>query len=107
MNTSPALAFLRRHLARTLVLATCVLPLPLAAQWSGLPGTNNAITTDTDRPYEPAARLPPLLAAARGIDSAAVAAAALARGRQGPEIGAAVHAARTEAVAGRLAAAPG
>ncbi len=57
-----------------------------------------------DRPYEPAARLPPLLAAARGIDSATVAAAALAQGRQGPEIGAAVHAARTTAVAARLAA---
>ena len=57
-----------------------------------------------DRPYAPAARLPPLLAAARGIDSAAVAAAALARGQQGPAIGAAVHAARTEAVAARLAA---
>jgi tRNA nucleotidyltransferase (CCA-adding enzyme) len=57
-----------------------------------------------DRPYAPAARLPPLLAAARGIDSAAVAAAALARGHQGPAIGAAVHAARTEAVAARLAA---
>ncbi len=57
-----------------------------------------------DRPYDPATRLPPLLAAARGIDSAAVAAAALARGQQGPEIGAAVHAARAEAVAARLAA---
>jgi tRNA nucleotidyltransferase (CCA-adding enzyme) len=57
------------------------------------------------RPYEPAARLPPLLAAARGVDTAAVAAAALAQGRQGPDIGAAVHAARTEAVAARLAAA--
>ncbi len=56
-----------------------------------------------DRPYEPAVRLPALLAAARGIDTASVAAAALAQGRQGPDIGAAVHAARTEAVAARLA----
>ncbi len=56
------------------------------------------------RPYAPAARLPPLLAAARGVDTAAVAAAALARGHQGPEIGAAVHAARTEAVAVSLSA---
>jgi tRNA nucleotidyltransferase (CCA-adding enzyme) len=55
-------------------------------------------------PYGPATRLPALLAAARGIDSAAVAATALARGRQGPEIGAAVHAARAEAVAAQLAA---
>ncbi|MDO9073172.1 MAG: multifunctional CCA addition/repair protein [Rubrivivax sp.] len=57
-----------------------------------------------DRPYEPAARLPALLAAARAIDTAAVAAAALARGQQGPDIGLAVHAARTAAVATRLAA---
>ena len=57
-----------------------------------------------DRPYEPARRLPALLQAARGIDTAAVAAEAAARGRQGPEIGAAVHAARTAAVAAALAA---
>lgn len=57
-----------------------------------------------DRPYEPATRLPPLLAAARGIDTASVAAVAAARGRQGPEIGAAVHAARVEAVQKQLAA---
>ncbi len=57
-----------------------------------------------DRPYLPAARLPPLLAAARGVDTAAVAAAAAARGRQGPEIGAAVHAARVSAVETALTA---
>ena len=57
------------------------------------------------RPYAPALRLPTLLDAARGIDSATVATAAMARGRQGPEIGAAVHTARAEAVAARLAVA--
>lgn len=57
-----------------------------------------------DRPYEPATRLPPLLAAARGIATAAVAEAAASRGRQGPEIGAAVRAARVEAVQKQLAA---
>ena len=51
-----------------------------------------------DVPYQPAARLPPLLAAARAVDSAAVAAEAAARHRTGPEIGAAVAAARAAAV---------
>lgn len=59
-----------------------------------------------ERPYEPASRLPPLLAAARGIDTASVAEAAAARGKQGPEIGAAVRAARVEAVQKQLAAHP-
>jgi len=58
-----------------------------------------------DRRYEPEHRLPPLLAAARGIDTAAVAAEAAARGKQGPEIGAAVRRARAAAVAKALAAA--
>lgn len=53
--------------------------------------------------YEPARRLPPLLQAARSVDTAAVAARALQRGRQGPEIGAAVHKARVAAVQGFLA----
>ncbi len=55
-----------------------------------------------DRPYEPLSRLPPLLDAARGIDTAAVAALAAERGRTGPEIGAAVRAARTAAVQSAL-----
>jgi tRNA nucleotidyltransferase (CCA-adding enzyme) len=53
-------------------------------------------------PYEPATRLPRLLRAALEIDTAAIAAAAAERGRRGPEIGAAVNAARTEAVARAL-----
>jgi tRNA nucleotidyltransferase (CCA-adding enzyme) len=56
-----------------------------------------------DRPYEPAARLPPLLQAALNINSAQVAADATARGRRGPEIGDAVRQARIHAVASALA----
>jgi tRNA nucleotidyltransferase (CCA-adding enzyme) len=56
-----------------------------------------------DRPYEPATRLPPLLQAALGIDSAHIAGDAAARGRQGPEIGDAVRTARIHAVAAALA----
>jgi tRNA nucleotidyltransferase (CCA-adding enzyme) len=52
-----------------------------------------------DRPYEPAQRLPPLLAAALAIDTATAAAAAMAQGKRGPDIGAAVTAARIQAVA--------
>ena len=59
-----------------------------------------------ERPYAPTVRLPPLLDAALHIDSAAVAAAAALRGLRGPDIGAAVRAARIEAVAGALAAQP-
>jgi tRNA nucleotidyltransferase (CCA-adding enzyme) len=55
-----------------------------------------------DRPYEPATRLPPLLAAARTIDTATAAQAAMSRGKQGPEIGAAVHNARVAAVQAAL-----
>ncbi len=55
-----------------------------------------------DRIYEPRLRLPPLLAAARGVDTAAVAALAAQRGKQGPEIGAAVRKARVAAVAAAL-----
>ncbi len=51
-----------------------------------------------DRPYVPATRLPPLLAAARTVDTATAAEAAIARGRKGAEIGAEVHAVRVMAV---------
>jgi tRNA nucleotidyltransferase (CCA-adding enzyme) len=56
-----------------------------------------------DRPYEPATRLPPLLQAALGADSEGAAAAAVAQGRRGPDIGAAVQAARTAAIAQQIA----
>jgi tRNA nucleotidyltransferase (CCA-adding enzyme) len=56
-----------------------------------------------DRPYAPATRLPPLLAAARGIDTATAAADAVAQGKRGPEIGATVMAARAQAIAAALA----
>jgi tRNA nucleotidyltransferase (CCA-adding enzyme) len=49
-----------------------------------------------DRPYEPARRLPPLLQAALQVDTAAVAAAAAQAGRKGPDIGAAIQAARVQ-----------
>ncbi|HLL18388.1 MAG TPA: HD domain-containing protein, partial [Rubrivivax sp.] len=52
--------------------------------------------------YEPARRLPPLLQVARSIDTAAVAALAVERGKQGPEIGAAVRQARVRAVRAAL-----
>lgn len=55
---------------------------------------------------EPAARLLPLLAAARGVDTAAVAAEAASQGLKGPAIGAAVQAARVAAVQARLSSAP-
>ncbi len=54
------------------------------------------------RDYRPAHRLPPLLAAARSVDTAAVAAQAAARGKTGPEIGDAVRHARVLAVAAAL-----
>ena len=54
-------------------------------------------------PYAPALRLPALLRAAQAIASAEVAAEAAAKGRRGPDIGAAVHAARVAAVAAALA----
>jgi tRNA nucleotidyltransferase (CCA-adding enzyme) len=52
-----------------------------------------------ERPYAPASRLPPLLAAARAVDSAAAAEAAAGRGERGAAIGAAVQQARALAVA--------
>ncbi|MBK8107900.1 MAG: multifunctional CCA addition/repair protein [Betaproteobacteria bacterium] len=54
-------------------------------------------------PYAPALRLPPLLQAALAVDTAAVAAEAVARGRTGPAIGEAVHAARQAAVSAAIA----
>jgi tRNA nucleotidyltransferase (CCA-adding enzyme) len=57
-----------------------------------------------DEPYPPAARLPALLRAALAADSTAIAEAAAARGLDGPAIGAAIHAARVQAVEAALAA---
>jgi len=57
-------------------------------------------------PYPPVRRLPPLLQAALAVDTAAVAAAAVARGQAGPAIGAAVHAARVDAVHAALQGPP-
>jgi tRNA nucleotidyltransferase (CCA-adding enzyme) len=57
------------------------------------------------RPYAPAARLPGLLRAALAVDTAQVAAQAAAGGRQGPDIGAAIHAARVVAVQAAMLAA--
>ena len=55
-------------------------------------------------PYDPAARLPPLLAAALAVDTAAIAEAAAERGQRGPAIGQAIHTARAAALEARLAA---
>ena len=52
-----------------------------------------------ESPYAPRPRLLAALALARGVDSAAVAAEAMARGRTGPDVGRAVQAARIAAVA--------
>jgi tRNA nucleotidyltransferase (CCA-adding enzyme) len=51
-----------------------------------------------DAPYPPRARLLGALHAARGVDAAAVAAAAMERGAQGPAVGAAIRRARVEAL---------
>lgn len=56
-----------------------------------------------DVPYEPAARLPPLLAAALAVDTATIAEAAAARGQLGPAIGQAIHTARVAALEAKLA----
>jgi tRNA nucleotidyltransferase (CCA-adding enzyme) len=56
------------------------------------------------QPYAPAARLPGLLQAALAVDTAALAAAAAARGLQGPAIGAAIQEARMAAVQAALPA---
>ncbi|MBK6865851.1 MAG: multifunctional CCA addition/repair protein [Ideonella sp.] len=60
-----------------------------------------------ETPYPQRPRLLAMQAAALGIDTAAVAAHAAARGLAGPAIGAAVHDARVEAVEAALAAAAG
>ena len=51
-----------------------------------------------DRPYPQRARLMTVMAAARGVDTAAIAATAAARGLQGPQIGQLIHEARVRAV---------
>ena len=51
-----------------------------------------------DRPYAPAARLPPLLQVARDVDTAVIAEQAAARGLTGPAIGDLVRAARVKAL---------
>lgn len=55
-----------------------------------------------DRPYPQRERLTALLEAARGVDTAAVAAAAAARGAKGPQIAAAIQLARADAVGAAL-----
>jgi tRNA nucleotidyltransferase (CCA-adding enzyme) len=56
-----------------------------------------------DLPYPPATRLPPLLQAALGVDTAAIAAEAQARGAVGPAIGRAILGAREAALETALA----
>jgi tRNA nucleotidyltransferase (CCA-adding enzyme) len=56
--------------------------------------------------YLPAQRLPPLLQAALGVDTAAVAEPALERGLAGPAVGELVRATRAQAVAQALAESP-
>jgi tRNA nucleotidyltransferase (CCA-adding enzyme) len=51
-----------------------------------------------EQAYAPTTRLPPLLAQALAVDTAAAAAAAAARGARGPAVGEAVRAARIEAL---------
>jgi tRNA nucleotidyltransferase (CCA-adding enzyme) len=57
---------------------------------------------ETQPPYAPAQRLPPLLQAALGVDTATVAAQAAERGLSGPAIGGCVRTARVQAVAAAL-----
>jgi tRNA nucleotidyltransferase (CCA-adding enzyme) len=57
-----------------------------------------------EQPYAPAQRLPPLLQAALQVDTASVAALAAQAGRRGPEIGAAIQAARVAQLQGQLQA---
>jgi tRNA nucleotidyltransferase (CCA-adding enzyme) len=54
------------------------------------------------RPYEPATRLPPLLAAARGVDTAPIAQAEAAAGRGGEAIARAIQHARMHAIDAEL-----
>ena len=60
----------------------------------------------TETPYPPRERLGRALALAMGVDSAAVATAAAARGLSGPALGEAIHQARASAVAAGLNVAP-
>lgn len=60
-----------------------------------------------DEPYSPRRRLPPLLDAARRVDTAAIAAAAAERGLAGPAIGDAIRQARVRALEDALATAAG
>lgn len=55
-----------------------------------------------DRPYPPVPRLQAALAAARAVDTAAVAALAAERGEHGPAVGRAIQRARSAAVAAAL-----
>jgi tRNA nucleotidyltransferase (CCA-adding enzyme) len=59
-----------------------------------------------EQAYPQADRLRAAFAAARAVDSGAVAAAAIARGQRGPAIAQALHAARCEALATALPALP-
>jgi tRNA nucleotidyltransferase (CCA-adding enzyme) len=59
-----------------------------------------------EEPYPPRTRLLAALDRARGVDTAAVAAEVMARGRSGPEVGRAVQAARIAAVQAGLGAPP-
>jgi tRNA nucleotidyltransferase (CCA-adding enzyme) len=54
------------------------------------------------RRYEPATRLPPLLAAARALDTARIAADEAVAGRSGPAIAEAIHRERVRAVAAAM-----
>lgn len=55
-----------------------------------------------EQPYLPAQRLPPLLRAALQVDTAQVAEQAAQAGRHGPDIGAAIHAARVAQIGHHL-----
>ncbi len=55
-----------------------------------------------EQPYLPAQRLPPLLHAALQVDTAQVAEQAAQAGRRGPDIGAAIHAARVAQIGHHL-----
>lgn len=59
---------------------------------------------DEHGPTSPSQRLPPLLAAAMAVDTAAVAQTAQQQGHRGPAVGQTIHAARVNAVARCLAA---
>ncbi len=58
------------------------------------------------QPYPQRERLLAVLAAARGVDTGTVSRRAMERGARGPQVGAAIHAARVEAVAAAAGEAP-